>query len=259
MLNRVLKSVTLATFLIVGLSQASYGQTAKELLPDTISTSKKSNLLQSESSEQLSQITRPRRTRTRTRTRRGQTRKTYFGLGVGIFLPGEVSLANTESATSEDASWEFSNGFAIDFFAGYKFSKYFGAELDFSAAFGSLEINDVINENFINDIGLDYTALGIYINPRLEIPLAGDKFKIYAAPGIGFSNINSDDGETDLDLDGEADNIFSESGFSYQLKGGASYQVSDRVGIFGQARYNSYFLNELDNLAGITLELGATF
>ena len=101
---------------------------------------------------------------------------------------------------------------------------------------------------------------GSNLNLRVEIPLAEDKLKLYPAPGIGFSNINSDDGETDLDLDGEADNIFSESGFSYQLKGGASYQVSDRVGIFGQARYNKYVLSELDDdLNGIAFELGATF
>ena len=259
MLNTIFKSLTLATCLILGLSQASHGQTAEELLPRTISSSE-SNLLHSESSEQLSQITRPRRTRTRTRTRRGQTRKVYFGLGAGVFLPGEVSLEGEEGALSDDASFDFSNGFAIDFSTGYKFSQYFSAELDISAAFGSLEANDTANERFINDSDLDYTAFGIYINPRVEIPLAGDKFKLYVAPGIGFTNVNSDDGETDRDFDGEADNIYSDNGFSYQLKGGAAYQVSDRVGIFGQARYNSYVLNELDdNLNGITFELGATF
>lgn len=248
------KNLTIASCLILGLSPVVCGQTATELRASTTST--ESSLWQSESATQLSQITRPRRSRTRRTRRTRQTRKAYFGLGAGIFLPGEVSLE--EEGLSDDASLDYSNGFALSLFGGYKFFKYFAAELDMSLAFGSLEVNNVPDEEIINDLDLDYTAFGIYFNPRFELPLLQDKLRLYAAPGIGYSSVSSDN-DTDFDFDGEVDNITSDSGFSYQLKAGAAYAVTNTVSIFGQARYNSFFLEDIDNLEGITLELGATF
>ena len=251
MLNIIVKNLILSSGIVLGLSLTSHGQTT-DILPKKI-FNRSSSLLQPEV-QQISQVTRPRR---RTRTRRSRReKKFYYGLGVGIFLPEEVALNNDDFL--DDASADFSNGFSLNAFGGYRLSKYFSGELELSGAFGSVEFNNVPNEELINDLDLDYSVFAVYLTPRVEVPLLEDKFKLYAAPGIGFSGVSTDN-DRDFDGDGEEDNLTNDSGFSYQLKAGAAYNISEKISIFGQARYNSFFLENADNLTGTTFEIGASF
>lgn len=254
MFKAIVKNTTLASCLILGISQVARANNA-ELLPQSISASKQGSQLESAKGEEVAQ-TSPRRTRTRRRPLRS-TKKTYFGLGLGAFLSGDEISIPREDFT-EDGSVEFSNGFTFSVFGGYRLSRYIAGELELSAAFGNAEFENVPDEAILDDLDIDYSVLSIYLAPRFELPLANDKFKLYASPGIGFSTVSTDI-DTDRNLDGEEDELTSDTGFSYQIKAGAAYNINQTVSIFGQARYNNFALGDLDNLDGIAVEVGASF
>lgn len=249
MIRTTLKRLTLSTCLLLGFSPTTRAENLESIANPIIS--QQVNWLEPTADSDIAQTPRRRR-----RTRTSRTIPLYYGFGVGIFLPQEINF--NDDNLPDDAAIDFGNGFAFDLFLGYKFSQNFGAELDITAAFGGVEFSDVPEEDFLNEEDIDYSVVGLYIGPRLELPLAGDRFSLYAVPEIGFSTVNTNN-DTDFDGDGEDDSLTSDSGFSYQIKGGGAYKISDRVSIFGQARYNSYFLEDIDNLNGITLEVGASF
>ncbi len=253
MFKAIVKNTTLAACLILGISQVAQAQNA-ELLPQSISASQQSFQLQPVAESEIAQ-TSPRRTRRRRRSSAGK--KTYFGLGLGAFFPGDEISIPTDNLEG-DGSIEFSSGFSLNVFGGYKFSKYVGGELEISAAFGSAEFDNVPDEFILDDLDINYSAVGFYLSPRFELPLANDRLKLYAAPGIGFSTVSTDI-DTDSDLDGEEDELTSDTGFSYQIKAGAAYNVTDKFSLFAQGRYNNFALGDLDNLDGVAVEVGASF
>jgi|GEM_PF-3558578 len=253
MFNAIVKNTTLATCLILGISQVAQAQNA-ELLPQNISASQQWSQLQPDTEAKIAQ-TPPRRTRTR--RRRSADKKTYFGLGLGAFFPGdEIGIPTDNSA--EDGSVEFSSGFSLNVFGGYRLSKYVAGELEISAGFGSAEFDNVPDEFILDDLDIGYSAVGFYLSPRFELPLANDKFKLYAVPGIGFSTLSTDI-DSDRNLDGEEDELTSDTGFSYQIKAGAAYNITEKLSIFAQAKYNNFALGDLDNLDGVAVEIGASF
>ena len=103
----------------------------------------------------------------------------------------------------------------------------------------------------------DYSALAVYINPRLELPLTDNGgFNLYLSPGIGIAQTNVNfNAEDDLGVLADRDN--SDTGFAYQVKGGASYSFNRRTGVFGQLRYASIATDEdVDNINLFSVETG---
>lgn len=167
--------------------------------------------------------------------RRGRRRKSkvegyYAGGTLGIFFPSDL-----------DDLLETNNAFGGSAFGGVKFSKYFSTDIEVFGALGDFEDLEVTDSN---NIELDYSGFGFYINPKAELPLfdlAGSSATIYLSPGIGLSSttISVDFGQ---DLANEAELDFQEVdgtqiGFSFQIKGGAKIPVSSSINLIAQVRY----------------------
>ena len=166
--------------------------------------------------------------------RRGRRRKSkvegyYAGGSLGAFFASDV----------DDV--EANNAFGGSLFGGIKFNKYFSADIEVIGALGDFEEVEVASGN---DIELDYSGFGFYINPRAELPLfqlAGSSASIYISPGIGISQSNvSVDFNQPLNQGAtfEISEIdASQIGFSFQVKGGVKVPVSRTINLFGQVRY----------------------
>ena len=207
--------------------------------------------------------------------RRGRKRKSkvdgyYGGFSLGLGFPsGEVGVGNDTDVQFPQP--EYSNGFVGSLFGGVKLNKNLGADLEFLLSLGGVdsdELDDFTNDpaNGIDIVGNfdsegDYSAFALYLNPRFELPLnENGSLNLYASPGIGISQTNvnfttDDDGEGNLsDIDS------STIGFTYQVKGGASFLISDTTGIFGQLRYASLPTDDNnDSINTFSVETGVKF
>ena len=134
---------------------------------------------------------------------------------------------------------------------------------------------------------VDYSSFALYINPRFNLPVS-EKFSVFVSPGIGLSQTNvnykadsnaqfNENFGTLIGVDQEvvdtvnreleeldSDRDSSRTGISFQIKAGASYQISDTIGIFGQFRYatlptesNDEF--DPDSLNAFSTQGGLTF
>ncbi len=208
-------------------------------------------------------------------TRRGRRRKSkvagyYGGFSLGVGFPsGDVELTNDVGTDFPDS--EYNSGFIGSLFGGIKFTKNLSADIELLLGLGGLDtdaLDDFTNDpsNNISIVGDyesegDYSAFAFYLNPRFELPLnQNGSLSVYASPGIGISQTNvnfqaDDDGiENTIDLD------LSNTGFTYQVKGGASLSISDTIGIFGQLRYASLPTDEdIDNINVVSTEVGLKF
>lgn len=164
----------------------------------------------------------------RTRSRRKEN-KFYLGTNMGLFIPFDS---------------EPDVGFAPpNIFGGYKFNKYVGADLEFFYFFGGTEVDD-----------LGYFSFGFLANARFTYPFSQKTNSIYAfvSPGLGYGRANPTGDVADrLNLDGSG-------GFTFQIKTGIGYPISDLIDIFGQLRYLNVG-TEGENLDGLTIDAGATF
>jgi opacity protein-like surface antigen len=208
-------------------------------------------------------------------SRRGRRRKSkvdgyYGGFSLGVGFPnGKVAVDN--GTNTEFPQPEYGNGFIGSFFGGVRVNKNISADLEFLLGIGGAdteELDDFTNDpdNNINLNGTfesegDYSAFAFYLNPRFELPLNESRsFSLYASPGIGISQTNvnfttNDDGEGEL-----SDVDESSTGFTYQIKGGASFSFTDTVGVFGQLRYASLPTGEfVDTINIFSIETGMKF
>ena len=138
---------------------------------------------------------------------------------------------------------------------------------------------------------VDYSAFALYASPKFNLPIS-NRFNLFLSPGIGLSQTNvnyeadSDlrfartQGTGDPELDAELDSLEAEfdglndeintdrdsskTGISFQIKAGASFQISETIGLFGQLRYvtlptesNDEF--ETDSLNSFATQAGLTF
>ena len=152
-------------------------------------------------------------------------------------------------------------------------------------------IPDTVSVDGDFEADADYSTFALYISPRFDLPIS-ERFGVFVSPGIGLSQTNvnyevdsdasvnrtgsSGDPELDAEFDqtaAEFNNLFEElntdrdssrTGVSFQIKAGASYQISNTIGIFGQVRYvtlptesNDEF--ETDNLNAFSTQAGLTF
>ena len=193
---------------------------------------------QPETSDELSQRTRTRRTR----SRRSDFKKIYVGATIGISEVGEV----------EDT--DFDIGFGGSILGGYRLSEKIAAELEIYDYFGGTEVDD-----------LGYSYLGIAANASFRFPFGRDAKSLYGflSPGIGYGRLGAT-GDVADDAD-DAGLDTSASGFLAQVKAGVGYPISDSISLIGQARYSYLFLGESDlvpdgdDVDAFTFDVGATF
>ena len=128
----------------------------------------------------------------------------YVGTTLGLFFPNDDSV-NT--------------GFGGNLYVGAKFNPYFGTDLETLSGLGS------------TDFGDNYWFWGLFLNPRLIIPLENkpNSSSLYISPGIGISEAIHGDDIFELYSDGVH--------FTWQIKGGLSFPISRKFDLFGQLRY----------------------
>jgi opacity protein-like surface antigen len=186
---------------------------------------------------------------TRGRRRKSKVDGYYGGFTGGVGFASGTILTGEELRTQYDAAGvgdtgEYTNSFDGSLFGGIKFNKNISADLEFFLALGGLETESL--ENLYRDNGVDgnvegdFSAFALYANPRFELPITGDdKLSVYISPGIGLSQTNVNlkvEGLSSINVpDEERDE--SQTGISFQIKGGAEYQITDTMDIFAQARY----------------------
>ena len=225
-----------------------------------------------------------------------------FGLG-GIFPSGSVDF-NTEAIVNlpeVDYNGGFSGSIfggikfnkslaaELEFLLGFGSSdtEAFDAEIanraDIIRGIANEAPDEVtINGNF-EDSDINYSAFALYISPKFSLPISS-KFGVYLSPGIGLSQTNVNyESNSDLsigiqtddaaitdtvndfnNITDDTDRDLSQTGISFQIKAGASFQISETIGLFGQLRYatlptesNDEF--DTDSLNSFGTQAGLTF
>jgi opacity protein-like surface antigen len=182
---------------------------------------------------------------TRGRRRKSKVDGYYGGFSGGIGFAGGSAATEEEEASFSTLgagdTGEYTNSFDGSLFGGIKFNKNISADLEFFLALGGLEtesFQNLLEDNEVaGSVEGDFSAFALYVSPRFELPITGDdKLSLYVSPGIGLSQANvnltiegSDDSDQDLDE--------SQTGISFQVKGGAEYQITETIDLFTQARY----------------------
>lgn len=154
-----------------------------------------------------------------------------------FFLESELADANiglSAAQVRELMSLDLETGFGGSLFAGAKLNRYFATDLEFMLLGGGTESDDT-----------NYSQWGIFLNPRLILPLSQKKntVALFLSPGIGISK-----GEIDFEIaDTDADSLGIEEGlrisveddlsFAWQIKLGLAVPFGDRYNGFTQVRY----------------------
>ncbi|MFM2311181.1 MAG: hypothetical protein RLZZ04_457 [Cyanobacteriota bacterium] len=218
---------------------------------------------------------------TRGRKRKSKVDGYYGGFSGGIgFVSGDAATQSDRDSFGEDFSAEYTNSFDASLFGGIKFTDNISADLEFLLALGGLDTEDVNNtfSDLLAEQGTeadgsfdgDFSAFALYANPRFEFPITQEgKLSLYISPGIGISQTNvnlsveSVEGLSAAqlrDLNSQVETDESQTGISFQVKGGAEYQVSDTIDLFAQARYVTLPTGgELDSIKIFGLDTGLKF
>jgi opacity protein-like surface antigen len=205
---------------------------------------------------------------TRGRRRKSKVDGYYGGFSGGIGFAGGSAATEEEEASFSTLgagdTGEYTNSFDGSLFGGIKFNKNISADLEFFLALGGLETESF--QNLLDDrevagnVEGDFSAFALYASPRFELPITGDdKLSLYVSPGIGLSQAN-----VNLTIEGsdgfDDDTDESQTGISFQVKGGAEYQISDTIDIFAQARFNTLPTGEdLDSIKIFGIDGGLKF
>ena len=174
---------------------------------------------------ELSQRTRTRRTRRRS----SDFKKFYVGGALGIFSPGELDDGlNIDPGT----------GFGGNLYAGYKFSKFIGADLELLIFGGDAEVPDT--DAFDDST---YASVGLFASPRFTYSFDQDNVNkspyVFLSPGLGINAVGFG-GDIEDDLE-DSDVDTSGTGFALQAKAGVGLPLSETLDIFGQTRYLKTF------------------
>lgn len=189
------------------------------------------------------------------RERREDLKKIYLGGTVGLFLPSDVNEIQFNNDDFNFDSIDSDNGLGGSIYAGYKFNSFLSADLEVLVFGGNAEPFDS-----------DYTAAGVFLNPRYTLPLTGNPnagLYIFASPGIGVAGVGFGDEIEDRIAEDSLN-----TGVAIQLKAGAGLPLSETIDIVGQARYfNAFKVYEISNADGseeegfssFSLEAGVNF
>ena len=147
----------------------------------------------------------------------------YVGTTLGLFFPNDDSV-NT--------------GFGSNLYVGAKFNRYFATDLESVSILGSTDNDD------------NYWAWGLFLNPRLILPLENkpNSSSFYISPGVGISQaVSIDDGYIYTD----------DVHFTWQIKGGLTFPLIRNLDLFGQLRYVSQTADDTVDFFGT--EIGIDF
>ena len=242
--------------------------------------------------------------RGRGRRRKSKVDGYYAGFGLGGMFPGGSVDFNTESIVNlpeVDYNGGFSGSIfggikfnkslaaELEFLLGFGSSdtEAFDAEIANRADIIREIANEAPDEVTINgnfeDSDINYSAFALYISPKFSLPIS-NKFDVYISPGIGLSQTNvnyesnsdlsigiqTDDPNINNTVNGfnnitdDTDRDLSQTGISFQIKAGVSFQISETIGLFGQLRYatlptesNDEF--DTDSLNSFGTQAGLTF
>lgn len=170
----------------------------------------------------------------------------YVGAVLGVYF---LDLDEDRAIfTGNDV--DIDTGFGSSLFAGIKFNRYLGTDIEFSGLVGNIDSDLDEDEN--------YTLAGLFLNPRFSLPLSdkNNSLAVYLSPGIGVSQLSSS-------LEDEVDDfdrtiiIEDDSRFTWQIKGGVSIPVSSKFSVLSQLRYTSQTGDDAIDYFGV--ELGAKF
>ena len=168
--------------------------------------------------------------------------KGYVGGSLGAFFPtGDIEglgtlidfvLGTNDFADNPDT--ELDTGFGGSLFAGAKFNKNFATDLEFTLFSGGTDIDDT-----------SFSQWGIYLNPRLILPLSKKESSIafYLSPGIGISKgkVSYDLPEATTDFLGTEEglglSLEDDTSFAWQIKAGVDFPFEERYKGFTQVRY----------------------
>lgn len=130
------------------------------------------NVTYEEANEDVAQTRRTRRSRSSSSSIE-PFQNWYVGGGAGIFFADNLDT-----------------GFQGNIFAGTKFNKYVGADLEFTFGFADFE-----------DFDENVTLLGFFLNPRFEYQFENSSITGFFSPGIGFTRASAfDDSDTEFDF-----------------------------------------------------------
>lgn len=154
-------------------------------------------------------------------------------------------LETNDFANNPDT--DLDTGFGGSLFAGARFNKNFATDLEFTLFSGGTEIDDT-----------SFSQWGIYLNPRLILPLSkkSDSIAFYLSPGIGISKgkVSYDLPEATTDFLGTEEglglSLEDDTSFAWQIKAGVDFPVEERYKGFAQVRYvNPTGENTIDSVA----------
>jgi len=154
----------------------------------------------------------------------------YAGISLGAFFPDD-EIGNT--------------GFGGSVFAGAKWNQYIGTDLEFIYLFGGTEFDS-----------LDYSVLGVSLNPRFFIPLSnndlGDTATIFISPGLGFSTL-------EVNVDDLGISFEDETRLTWQIKAGLSVPFQKKFKGFFQVRYADQFEENTTSFFGTEVGVSVDF
>jgi opacity protein-like surface antigen len=171
----------------------------------------------------------------------------YAGLTLGAFFPD----IDESTGVFEGNNTELDDvAIGSSLFAGIRFNRYLGTDLELSGFTGDVDSDLDEDEN--------YTFGAIFLNPRFTFPL-GDKrnsLALFLSPGLGISQLTSTV-EDEVDDFDRTTLIEDDTRFTLQIKGGVSVPVSSKFSILGQVRYASQTGD--DAVDYLSTELGINF
>ena len=262
----VAKNTTLAAAVVLGFSQGAKAEKIKDTQYETLKVSCDPFFLNSSSECQFNSVQSESEliAQRRGRRRKSKVQGYYAGFGLGVGFPsGEVDAGEGDVEGIDFDNPEYTTAFIGNLFGGIRLTKNIAADLEFLVALGGVDsdsFEDSFNE-LASSAGIegsletdgDFSSVAIYINPRFELPLSQTgKFNIYISPGIGLSQTNvnfessgdfSDPSNTldlsELNSAANFDEDASNTGVTFQIKGGASLLFTDTLGAFAQARFST--------------------
>ena len=289
----IIKNISLATVLVLGLSQTakadeskSYGDFRVSCDPAINRDSKLScsfnNQLVESNREEVTEVAQGNRGRRRKSTVDGY----YAGFSLGLISPsGGLNFDFDDIEGAEGIPGiDYDTGFSGSIFGGIKFSEIISAELEFLLGFGSGDtdgFNDGFQDTIIDpiaeladisgdfEIDSDYSIFALYASPRFDLPIS-NKFSVFISPGIGLAQTNVNvETTSDLNISGIDDPVIDEfnttfaganldaddstTGFSFKIKAGAEYSITNNIDVFGQASYVTLPVDEERGGGGVLI------
>ena len=164
----------------------------------------------------------------------------YLSIGAGIAYPSDAESEYTTGGTKYDITEETDDPGIFSLGFGKKFDNDFRIEFNYSKA-------TVSTDSFtVTSGGSGVTGS---ITPALEYDVAtymiyglkdfsnDSKFTPYAGIGAGFATFDADDQIATIAGTAYSFTFEEESVFSYALKGGISYEVTDNASLFTELGY----------------------